>query len=118
MCLLGIQEAVGDTDPHHEVGNSLALTADTADRSRTVALGINAPGAEIGSQPLWRDGVKAIAGKTSNLIHALPRVFLAFQPLYPLRRRFFLNFCHCSISPRSLRTKEKAHRQMYLAVGF
>ena len=49
------EEAVRDADADHEVGSGLPFSAGAADDAQSVALGVNAPGAEIGVEPLRRN---------------------------------------------------------------
>ena len=50
------QQAVGNADAHHEVRSGLPFAARAADDSGAVALRVDAPGTEVGPEPLRRDG--------------------------------------------------------------
>src|ERR1700720_4118797 len=50
------EEAVGDADADHEVGDGFAFAVFAADDADAVALGVNAPGAEVSAQPFGGDG--------------------------------------------------------------
>ena len=92
--LVGMQQAVGNADAHHEEGQRLPFSVLAADHADAVALGVHAPPAEICSQPFGRDGIEAFAGKLADVVKAFPRILLPLQALDPLRLRFFNCVCH------------------------
>ncbi|MGA2302543.1 MAG: hypothetical protein ABSG77_17830 [Candidatus Acidiferrum sp.] len=50
------EETVGDADTDHEERNGAAFAARAADDAEAVTLRVDAPGAEIGGEPLGRNG--------------------------------------------------------------
>jgi hypothetical protein len=79
-------------------GFSFAVLA--AGYAGSVALGINAPPAEIGADPLGRNRVEALTGETANLFEAFPGILGALQALHALGfcffyRGFFHYFSRC-----------------------
>src|SRR5262249_23535842 len=67
------------------------------DRADAVALGVDAPPAEVRPEPLGRDRVPALAGEALDLGVGLPRIQLALEPLDTLRLRFLHGFAHRSL---------------------
>ena len=84
-----VMHAVGNADAHHEALQGAAFAALAAGYARTVALGVNAPPAEIGADPFGRDGVESIASEAPDFFQALPWIHGALQAFDPLRCRFF-----------------------------
>jgi len=72
-------QTVGDTDADHEERNGLAFPVFAAGNSRAVALRINAPGAEVGSDPFRRNGIEALASEGANFVEMVPGVLCAFE---------------------------------------
>src|SRR5437763_7232201 len=86
--LVGLQQAIRNSDSHHEVRQSFAFAIPPADDAGSVALGVHAPPAEIRAQPLRRDRTESLAREPADLVEALRRVLLALQPFDSLRIRF------------------------------
>src|SRR5205809_8109891 len=82
--LSGPQNSVGDANPHHEIGKSLAFAVRAADHSSAVSLRINSPPAHVGSEPLWRNGRKTHTREAANFFQCFPWILLPFQPFYAL----------------------------------
>src|SRR4029077_7909480 len=72
--LLAAQQAIRDTNPHHEVGRAPAFSARTADDSRAIALRVHSPRPEIRAEPLRRDRSIALARKLADLVEVLPGI--------------------------------------------
>src|SRR5438128_7265178 len=72
---------VRDPDADHEVARRLALTTLAADRADAVALGVDAPPAEVRSEPLRGNRVPAITREALDFGVRLPGVQLALEPL-------------------------------------
>src|SRR5271155_2595296 len=87
--LMGIQNAIGNANAKHEAGQRLAFAALSADNPGAVTLGVNAPPAEVGSQPLGWNGIKAGSREASNLVERLPWIFLPLQAFDSLCLRLF-----------------------------
>src|SRR5579872_280248 len=83
------QDAVGNSDAHHEALQRLPYSAGSASYACAVALGVNAPPAEIGTDPFGRDRLKSLAGEAPNFVEAVPGVGRALQALDSLRCRLF-----------------------------
>src|SRR5580704_18472522 len=79
--LAAAQQAVRDANSYHEVWCRLAFSARSADDSHAVSLRVNAPGPEIGAEPLGRNRSIAIARKRANLVKMLPCILRLFQAL-------------------------------------
>src|SRR5262245_14819852 len=95
--LRGFDDAVRDPDADHEVPDRFAFAALAADRADAVALGVDAPPAEVRPEPLGRDRVPALAGEALDLGVGLPRIQLTLEPLDTLRLRFLHGFAHRSL---------------------
>src|SRR5580693_2969794 len=107
--LLAAQQAIGDTNPHHEVGRALAFSARAADDSCAISLGVYAPRPEIRAEPLRWNRRIALARKLADLVEMLPGILRVLETLDTLRFRLF-DFAHRSITcPRSLFQKQKTH---------
>src|ERR1700722_973290 len=103
------QEAIRDTNPHHEVGRALALSARAADDSRAISLGVHAPRPEIRAKPLRWDRSIALLRKLADVVEMLPGILRVLQTLDTLRFRLF-DFAHRSITClKSLFQKQKTH---------
>ena len=87
--LVAGEESVGDADAHHEVGSGATFTAGAADYAEAVALGVNAPGAEVGAEPFGRNGIVAEASEIANFVEMIPGVFFAFETFDALGPGFF-----------------------------
>ena len=87
--LFGTQQAVGDPDSHHEALQRPAFPALTAGYARPIALGVHAPPAKIGPNPLRRNGVESLAREASDFFQTFPWVLGAFEALDPLCFGFF-----------------------------
>ena len=100
--LVGMKQAVGNADAHHEERQRLAFAVLPADHAGAVALRVNAPPAEISAQPLGSDGIEAFAGELADVVEAFPRILLALQALDPLAcsLRFCNCVCHKSFGPQ------------------
>ena len=86
--LIGAQNAVGNADAHHEVVGRLAFAAFATRDASAVALGVNAPPAEVRA-PFLRDRRAAVAGEGANLVDRVPGILLALQAFGSLRFGFF-----------------------------
>jgi len=93
--LARLEHAVRNADSHHEMPHGLALAALAADRADAVALRVDPPPSEVRAQPLWRDGVPALAREALDVGVGLPGILLALEPLDPLRLRLFQGLTHC-----------------------
>jgi hypothetical protein len=87
--LIGSQKSVGNSNPQHEERQRQALAIFAAYYSRTIALCVNSPPAEVGANPFGRNGSKAFSRKTPNLRQSVPRIHGPLQPLRFLRFGFF-----------------------------
>src|SRR5438445_4188418 len=72
---------VRDPDAAHEFARLLALTTLAADRADAVALGVDAPPAEVRSEPLRGNRVPALTREALDFGVRLPGVQLALEPL-------------------------------------
>src|SRR5438552_2372817 len=77
--LAGTHHAVGNANAHHEALQRPAFPALAAGDSRSVALGVDAPPAEISSDPFWRDRLESLAGEAADFLKALPGIHRALQ---------------------------------------
>lgn len=82
--LVAGKEAVGDANAHHEKRSGLPFSTGAADDAESVALGVNAPRAEIGVEPVGRNRRVAFAGKLANFVEAVPGVLFALEALESL----------------------------------
>src|SRR5580698_5867814 len=89
--------AVGDADANHETLQRLPYSALAAGYARAVTLGINAPPAEISSDPFGRDRLKSLASEAPDFIQAVPRIGGPLEALDSLRCSFFCQDCHRSL---------------------
>src|SRR6266852_5819522 len=87
------QQAVGNANPHHEVGKRLALAAFSAEHAGAVTLRVDAPGAEVCAHPLGRNGLNAAAREAADFVEMLPRILLALQALDALRLVLGFGLC-------------------------
>jgi len=76
--LPGGEQTVGDADADHEERNGEAFAALAASDALAIALGVDAPGTEIGGEPLRRNGGVAAAGEFADFVEVQPGVLLAF----------------------------------------
>src|SRR5271165_1378277 len=72
------EETVGNADANHEEGSGLPFSAGAANDAETVALSVNAPGAEVGAEPFGRNGAVALASEGADFVEMYPRIFFAF----------------------------------------
>jgi len=75
------EEAVGDADANHEVRHGLPFAACATHDALAVALGIDAPGTEVGGEPFGRNGRVAIASEGTKFVEVIPGVLGAFEAL-------------------------------------
>ena len=87
--LVRSQQAVRNADPQHEERQRQPLAVLAADNPRTIALRVDSPPAEVGSDPFRRNRAKAFSREASNLSQPLPGIHGALQALHFLRFRFF-----------------------------
>jgi len=83
------EEAVGNADADHKVGDGFAFTVFAADDAEAVALGVNAPGAEIGAEPFGGNGAEAVTRELADFAEVVPGIFGAFETLDALGFGFF-----------------------------
>ena len=76
--LLAGKEAVGDADAHHEEFGGFAFAVFAASDAYAVALGVNAPGTEIG-EPFRGNGGVASTRKFLDFVEVLPAVLCALD---------------------------------------
>src|SRR5207244_9045272 len=95
--LMGLEGAVRDPDTHHEVANGFALASLAADRTDAVALGIEAPPAEVRAEPLGRHRIPALPREALDVGIRLPGIELALEPLHALRLGLFRGLTHGSL---------------------
>src|ERR1051326_9519444 len=91
--LMRSHHAVRNPDAHHEPLQSAAFPALPTRYARAVALGVNAPPAEISADPFRRDRVESFAGKAADLVQSFPRIFRPLEALGTLCLGFF--GCRC-----------------------
>src|SRR5271156_1009006 len=108
--LVRVEQAVWDTDAHHEKRHSLSFTAGAADSSGTVALRIDAPPSKVCAEPFGRNRVVPLAGKAPYFREILPGIQRSFQPLD------FLGFCFFGVH-RLPKNKKPTYQICRLAVG-
>ena len=116
--LAGAEQAVGDSNSHHEALQRPAFSALAAGYARSVTLGVDAPPAKVGAEPFRRNGAEPFAGEAPNFLQAFPRILGAFQALDSLCLGFCRCVCHRSLAPPFCPQKIKTHRQNDLAVGY
>ncbi len=83
------EETVRDADANHEIRDGFAFAVFAADYADAVALGVNAPRAEVGAQPFGGNGVEALASEGTDFVEVVPGIFGAFQALDALGFGFF-----------------------------
>ena len=93
--LVRSHHAVGNADAHHEALQRAAHAALAAGDARAVALGVNAPPAEVGADPFGGNGIEAFAGEAADFVQAFPRILCALQALDSLCRSFLLGLSCC-----------------------
>src|SRR4029077_9819655 len=76
--------AVGNPDADHEALQGAPFAVLAASDAGSIALRINAPPAEVGSDPFGRDRVEALASEAADLLQAFPRIERALQALHSL----------------------------------
>jgi hypothetical protein len=59
------------------------------DNAEAVALGVNAPGTEVGAEPFGRNGIVAATSEFADFVEVHPRIFFALEALDLLRFGFF-----------------------------
>src|SRR5271157_6329688 len=91
------EETVGDANAYHEERNGAAFTARAANNAEAVTLCVDAPGAEIGGEPLGRNGVVAAAGEFADSVEVQPGVHFALEALDALGFGF-LGYGHVQFS--------------------
>ena len=79
--LMAGEQAVGDADAHHEKREGFAFAVFAADDADAVALGVNAPGTEVGAEPFGRNGIEAGAGELLDFVEMVPGVFGTLEAL-------------------------------------
>ena len=79
--LMASEESVGDADAHHEVRSGLPFSTGATDDAEAIALGVNAPRAEISAEPFGGYGIVALAGEVANFVEMIPGVFFALETL-------------------------------------
>src|SRR6267154_3983080 len=109
-CLMTAQEAVRDSDAHHEERRRFTFAILAADHTDAVALRVNPPRTEICAQPLRRDRSVPLPRKRPDFIEMLPGILLALKPLYALCFRF-LDFAHvlpwkCAVKTKNPRSPD------------
>src|SRR5438132_14368293 len=72
--LMGSKQAAGNPNADHEVRQSPALTALSADDASAVSLGVNTPPAEVRPDPLWGNRGESFARKTADFVEAFPGI--------------------------------------------
>ena len=97
--LVGLQQAVGNSNPHHEERQGPSLAVLAAHHSRAIALRVDSPPAEVRADPLGWNRVEAFARKPANLGQTVPRIHRALQSFDFLRFGFFDRICHKLICP-------------------
>src|SRR5208337_3055520 len=105
--LVAGEEAVGNADANHEERGGLTFSAGAADHPQAVALGVDAPGAKVGAEPLVGNRGVALTGELANFIEMVPGVFFAFEAFDALGFGF-LDFGHMaqtSLTTRALPQK-------------
>lgn len=83
------EQAIGDANTDHEVGDRLPFPALATGDAVAVALGVNAPGTEIGAEPFGRNRVKTFRGEGTDFVEMLPGIFFAFETFDALGFCFF-----------------------------
>jgi len=78
--LLAGKQAIGQADAHHEELSGLAFAVGAAGDAFTVALGVDAPPAEV-CVPVGRHGVAAEASELTDLVPRVPGVLGGFEAL-------------------------------------
>ena len=66
--LMRAHDAVGNADANHETLQRAPHASLAAGDASTIALGVNAPPAEVGADPLGRDGIESLTGKAADLV--------------------------------------------------
>jgi hypothetical protein len=72
--LFRTQQTVGDPDSHHETLQRRPFPALAAGNASPIALGVDAPPAKVGSNPLRRNRSETFARKAPDFVQAFPRV--------------------------------------------
>ncbi len=75
------EQAVGNADAEHEERNGAAFATGAAGDASAIALGVDAPGAEVGGKPFKRDGIETEAGEIADFVEMVPSVFGALKAL-------------------------------------
>jgi len=95
--LMRVQNAVRQTDAHHEILGRESLAAFASDSACSIALRVNPPPFEVRVGPLRRNAAAPIASKLPDLFDVIPGVEFTLQALDLLRLGFFhdlCRFCH------------------------
>src|SRR4029077_7104357 len=91
--LMRAHDPVRNSDAHHETLQCAPHASLAAGNASTVALGVNAPPAEVGADPLGRDRIESLTRKAAYLVQSFPRIHGTLKALRALRRGFFFRFC-------------------------
>src|SRR6266849_5008960 len=95
-----LKKAVGNANAKHEIRQGLSFAALSADNAGAVSLRVNAPPAEIRTQPLRWNRIEALTRESVDFFEAFPRILFPLQPLDSLRFCLFDRICHKRISGR------------------
>ena len=92
--LAGGDEAVGNANAHHEALQCLPYSAGAAGYAGSIALRVDAPPAEIGSDPFRGDGIESLPREAPDFIESFPGIGGALEAFNSLSRGFFGCVCH------------------------
>src|SRR5919201_1492509 len=79
--LMRLEQAIGNSNPDHEVRDRLPFPALAARNAYSITLGVDAPPAEIRPDPLGRNGLKSLACEAADVLQSFPWVLFALQAL-------------------------------------
>src|SRR5579872_1060345 len=82
--LPGGEDSIWNSDTDHKPLQRAALATFSTSDSPAISLRVNAPPAEVGSNPFGRNRVEAVASEAADLVQSVPRILRAFQALSSL----------------------------------
>src|ERR1700760_1870523 len=82
------EKTIRQADTQHEVWQRFSFTVGSAENSGAIALGVNAPPAEVSLDPRFGDRSEALAREGADFFQTLPGILLPFETFGLLRLGF------------------------------
>jgi hypothetical protein len=96
---MGPKKSVGNADAQHEERQGTAFSILAANYSCAIPLGVNAPPAKVGADPLRWNSLESFSSKAPDVLKAVPWIHLSLEPLGALRLGFLNCIGHKSKKP-------------------